>query len=92
MLRNASPFPPNHHEPEAVNHPAHYGGADNVYEHVKVAKAWRLGPFLYQATKYMCRAGKKDPTKYIEELKKAQWFLQQEIDTQYDLDLKGGRP
>jgi hypothetical protein len=77
---------------EQVNHPSHYGGKANPYEHVKVAMAWRLGPFLYQATKYMCRAGKKDPTKYVEELKKAQWFLQQEIDTQYDLSLKNNKP
>ena len=77
---------------EAVNHPAHYGGADNPHEHCKVARAWRLGPNLYNSTKYMSRAGKKDPKKYIEDLKKAAWYLQQEIEGQHDLELKGGRP
>jgi hypothetical protein len=28
---------------EAVNHPAHYGGADNPYEAIKVIEAWKLG-------------------------------------------------
>lgn len=87
----ASP-PPAFADLKAVDHPPHYGGKENVYEHVKVAKAWRLGPFLYQCTKYICRAGKKDPAKYIEELEKAKWFLQEEINSQYDLMLKGGRP
>lgn len=28
---------------ETVNHPAHYGGADNPYEAIKVIEAWALG-------------------------------------------------
>ena len=28
---------------EAVNHPPHYGGADNPYEAIKVIEAWGLG-------------------------------------------------
>lgn len=73
---------------EMVNHPEHYGGAENPYEHCKVARDWRLGPNLYNATKYMARAEKKGD--YIENLKKAMWYLQAEIDTQYDLKLKIG--
>lgn len=75
-----------------VNSPSHYGGKGNAFEHFKVAQAWRLGPNLYTATKYMCRAGKKDPAKYVEDLEKAKWYLQEEINTQYDLMLKGGKP
>lgn len=64
---------------EKIDHPAHYGGADNVYEHVKVAEAWGLfaNAMLYNCTKYLCRAGKKGST--IEDLKKARWYLDREI-------------
>lgn len=27
---------------EIVNHPSHYGGADNTYEAIKVIEAWGL--------------------------------------------------
>jgi uncharacterized protein DUF3310 len=65
---------------EQVNHPAHYGGADNPYEHVKVAEAWGLltNAFLYNCTKYLCRQGKKGPA--LNDLKKAAWYLQKEIE------------
>lgn len=42
-----------------VDHPAHYGGEDNVYEAIKVIDAWALGFSLGNAVKYICRAGKK---------------------------------
>lgn len=46
---------------EAVNSPAHYGGADNPYEAIKVIEAWDLGFCLGNTVKYIARAGKKDP-------------------------------
>jgi hypothetical protein len=64
---------------ESVNHPQHYGGADNVYEAIKVIRAWDLGFSLGNAVKYISRAGKKDPSKHIEDLKKARWYLDEEI-------------
>jgi hypothetical protein len=64
---------------EAINHPPHYGGADNPYEAIKVIRAWGLGFSLGNALKYMARAGKKDPAKHIEDLKKAAWYLAEEI-------------
>lgn len=64
----------------AVNHPAHYGG-DNVYEVIKVIRAWRLGFALGNAVKYIGRAGKKDASKTIEDLEKAVWYLQDEINS-----------
>ena len=63
---------------EAVNHPAHYGGADNPYEAIKVIEAWQLGFCLGNAVKYISRAGKKGDA--LEDLKKAAWYLQREID------------
>lgn len=64
---------------EQVDHPQHYGGADNVYEAIKVIRAWSLGFSLGNAVKYIARAGKKDPAKYLEDLKKARWYLDEEI-------------
>jgi len=72
---------------ETVNHPQHYGGADNPYEAIKVIQAWQLGFCLGNTVKYIARAGKKDPTKELEDLEKAAWYLQQRI-----LELKGETP
>lgn len=62
-----------------INHPAHYGGLDNPYEAIKVIEAWNLGFCLGNTVKYISRAGKKDPTKKLEDLKKALWYLEREI-------------
>jgi hypothetical protein len=62
---------------EKVNHPAHYGGADNPYEAIKVIEAWELGFSLGNSVKYISRAGKKDDA--LEDLKKARWYLNREI-------------
>jgi hypothetical protein len=66
---------------EAVNHPNHYGG-DTVYEVVKVCEAWGFDKdtYLFQTVRYVARAGKKDPTKEIEDLEKGLWYLQRKID------------
>ncbi len=65
-------------ERDVVNHPAHYG-ADTVYETIKVIEAWGLGFHLGNAVKYISRAGKKDPAKTLEDLKKARWYVDREI-------------
>ena len=62
---------------QEVDHPAHYGGADNTYEAIKVIEAWELGFNLGNVVKYISRAGKKGSK--LEDLKKAQWYLQHEI-------------
>lgn len=64
---------------EAVNHPDHYGGKDNPYEARKVIRAWSLGFNLGNVVKYISRAGKKDPQKLVEDLKKARFYLDDEI-------------
>ena len=64
---------------EKIDHPAHYGGADNAYEAIKVIEAWGLGFCLGNTVKYISRAGKKDPAAEIEDLKKARWYLEREI-------------
>ena len=66
---------------EQVNHPQHYGGSENPYEAIKVIDAWDLGFSLGNTVKYISRAGKKDPTKEIEDLKKALFYLEHHIKT-----------
>ena len=65
---------------EAVDHPPHYGGAENVYEAIKVIDAWGLGFCLGNTVKYIARAGKKDPKAELEDLKKSLWYLQHRIE------------
>jgi hypothetical protein len=65
---------------EMVNHPKHYQfGDNNVYEAIKVIDAWGLGFALGNTVKYISRAGKKDPNKELEDLKKAMFYLQHYI-------------
>ena len=64
---------------DSVEHPGHYGGKDNVYEAIKVIEAWSLGFCLGNTVKYISRAGKKDPEKLLEDLRKARWYLDREI-------------
>ncbi len=64
---------------EQVNHPKHYGGADNTYEAIKVIEAWDLGFCLGNTVKYISRAGKKETDKTIQDLQKAKWYLEREI-------------
>ncbi len=65
---------------ESVDHPAHYGGADNPYEAIKVIEAWALSFCLGNAVKYIARDGHKPAGTPTEDLEKALWYLQREID------------
>ncbi len=62
---------------EKVNHPNHYGGENNPYEAIKVIEAWDLGFNLGNTVKYISRAGKKINT--LEDLEKASWYINREI-------------
>ena len=66
-------------EVSAVNHPDHYGGAENPYEAIKVIEAWELGFHLGNTVKYISRAGRKNGTTRKEDLEKARWYLDREI-------------
>jgi hypothetical protein len=63
----------------AIDHPTHYGGADNPYEAIKVIEAWQLDFHIGNAVKYISRAGKKDPNKIVEDLRKARWYIDRAI-------------
>ena len=63
-----------------VDHPSHYGGKDNPYETIKVIDSWGLDFCLGNAVKYISRAGKKDKDKHIEDLRKAIFYIEHEIE------------
>jgi DNA polymerase III delta subunit len=64
---------------EMVNHPEHYGGQNNTYEAIKIIEALDLDFHTGNALKYLVRAGKKDPEKELEDLKKAAWYIYRKI-------------
>lgn len=63
------------HDP--VNRPAHY--TDGKIEVIDFIEDKKLGFCLGNAIKYIARAGKKDPSKEIEDLKKARWYVDRRI-------------
>lgn len=69
---------PKKQEPDPVNHPSHY--TDGKIEVIDYIEDKKLGYHLGNAVKYISRAGKKDPTKTVEDLKKARWYIDREIE------------
>lgn len=61
---------------DAVNHPSYYQGKIEVIDFIEDK---HLGFNLGNCVKYISRAGKKNPDKLIEDLKKARWYLDREI-------------
>ena len=66
---------------ENSTRPDHYGGGGNVYEVFNVLEAWGIDKDFYlgNVIKYIARAGKKDSTKYKEDLQKALVYLERRI-------------
>jgi hypothetical protein len=60
-----------------VNHPSHY--TDGKIEVIDFIEDKNLSFHRGNAVKYIARAGKKDPAKEIEDLRKAIWYLTREI-------------
>ncbi|MDD3229751.1 MAG: DUF3310 domain-containing protein [Oscillospiraceae bacterium] len=61
-----------------VNHPSHYtSGKIEVIDFIVDQK---LTYCLGNAVKYIARAGKKDPSKTIEDLQKAVWYTNKQIE------------
>lgn len=63
---------------DAVNHPSHY--TDGKIEVIEYIEDKKLGYHLGNAVKYISRAGKKDPAKTVEDLKKAMWYINRQIE------------
>jgi hypothetical protein len=62
---------------EHVNHPSHYN--TGRIEVIDFLEDQNLDFACANAVKYICRAGKKDPSKEIQDLEKAQWYLSRKI-------------
>lgn len=63
---------------DPVNHPSHYtSGSIEVIDFIEDQKMpYHLG----SAMKYICRAGKKNPAKTVEDLQKAVWYINRYIE------------
>lgn len=64
-------------EYDAVQRPSHY--ADTNIEVIDYIEDKGFGYHLGNAIKYISRAGKKDPTKTVEDLMKAVWYIKRYI-------------
>lgn len=60
-----------------VNHPAHY--TSGKIEVIDFIEDKELGFHLGNAVKYISRAGRKNPDKTVEDLRKAVWYINREI-------------
>ena len=62
-----------------VSHPLHYAtGWSNGAEVIDLTE--HLSFCSGNVVKYVCRAGRKDPDKHVEDLEKARWYLDREIE------------
>ena len=62
-------------EKEMVDHPSHYNQGIETIEYIE---SWSMNFNTGNVIKYVTRAGYKD--NQLEDLKKAMWYLQREID------------
>ena len=65
-------------ENDPVNHPSHY--VDGNIEVMDFIEDKQLNFARGNVIKYVSRAGKKDPNKELEDLKKSMWYLNREIE------------
>ena len=63
---------------DAINHPAYY--TDGKIEVSDFIADKNMNFFRGNVVKYVARAGKKDPAREVEDLKKAQWYINREIE------------
>lgn len=77
MLESLGILTQNEARKETVNHPDHYNSKG--IEVMDVIRAFDLSFSLGNVIKYVLRAGKKHKDTYLEDLKKAKWYLDEEI-------------
>ena len=61
-----------------IDHPSHYNVGS--IEAIDVIEDWNLGFSLGNAVKYICRAGHKDSSTKLQDLQKAAWYINREIE------------
>ena len=73
---------------DAVSHPSYY--CEGGIETLDFILAKKMDFLLGQVCKYIVRAGKKDPTKEVEDLEKARFYLDRKIQLLKRADKTGG--
>lgn len=63
---------------DPVNHPSHYTSDPSGIECIQISENWSF--CLGNALKYLWRNGKKDADTDIQDLQKAIWYIQREIE------------
>ncbi len=63
---------------DPVNSPSHYRGKA-PFEAIDVIESFALSYGLGNAIKYILRAGRKNETTLLEDLRKSRWYLDREI-------------
>ena len=71
-------------ETDNINHPSHY--TDGKIEVIDFIEDKKLPYHLGNVIKYISRAGKKNPDTELEDLKKAQWYLNRYIELKEGAD------
>lgn len=66
MAKANDPINPNHYK-------------QGKFEVIEIIEDQKLNYHRGNAIKYICRAGRKDPTKEVEDLKKAIWYIERDI-------------
>ncbi len=64
---------------DSVYHPSYYNSGN--IEVIDFIEDQKLNYHLGSALAYICRAGKKDPSKTVEDLQKAIWYINRFIGT-----------
>ena len=64
-------------QPDMINHPPHY--TFGTIEVIDAIEGLRLPYHLGNALKYIARAGRKDPARTEEDLRKAIWYIDRYI-------------
>nr|DAJ22936.1 MAG TPA: nucelotide kinase [Caudoviricetes sp.] len=78
-LKSASPWKERTLSSDNISHPPHYAdGWSNGAEVIDLTE--HLSFCAGNVVKYVCRAGRKDPGKHVEDLKKARWYIDREIE------------
>lgn len=65
-------------ENNQVNHPKHYNSHPSGIECIEIARHFNFN--IGNAIKYLWRQGLKDGSSSIQELEKAKWYIQDEIE------------
>ena len=65
-------------EPDPINHPPHYTQHPSGVECITITEHYNFN--VGNAIKYLWRAGLKDGADAADDLRKAAWYVQREID------------